>query len=131
MTIVDNPFVTLWYHPETKIVHHQLHRFITGKEFREFLMAGSDVLAKNGATKWLSDDHSNSVLKQEDIDWGDANWLPQTIKAGWKYWAIVQPEKILAQSAMERLVDRYAKMGITSKFFIDTREAMGWLERQP
>jgi len=33
-TIVQNSFFTLWYHPEKKIVHHQLHKFIAGVPFR-------------------------------------------------------------------------------------------------
>jgi hypothetical protein len=131
ITIIDNPYVTLWYHPDTKIVHHQLHKFVSGKEFREFLLAGMDVLAKNKAKKWLSDDRSNSVLRKEDLEWGDQHWFPQTAQAGWKYWAIVQPEKVLAQVGMERLAKQYAKFGVTSKFFSDAREALSWLERQP
>jgi len=93
MTVLDNPFVTVWYHTETKIVHSRIHKFVSGKEFREFLIAGKDVLIRNQATKWLSDDRSNSVLRKEDVDWGNQNWFPQTVRAGWKYWAIVQPEK--------------------------------------
>ena len=131
VTIIDNQYVTLWYHPETKIVHHQIHKFVSGQEFKQFLLAGMDVLIKNHARKWLSDDRSNSVLRKEDVEWGHENWFPQTAKAGWKYWAIVQPGKVLAQSGMQRLVEEYAKFGVTSKFFLDATEAMTWLERQP
>jgi hypothetical protein len=24
--IIDNPFATLWYHPEKRIVHHRIHQ---------------------------------------------------------------------------------------------------------
>ncbi len=129
-TVIDNPFVTLRYHPEKKIVHHQLHKFIFGKEFREFLLAGTDVMKKNQARKWLSDDRANTVLSKEDADWGQTNWFPQTLAAGWKYWAIVQPEKVLAQAGMERLVAQYSALGVTAKFFTDPDEAMKWLESQ-
>jgi len=131
MTVLDNPFVTVWYHTETKIVHSRVHKFVSGKQFQEFLMAGKEVLIKNQATKWLSDDRSNSVLRKEDVDWGNQNWFPQTVRAGWKYWAIVQPEKILALAPMERLVEDYKKYGVTSKFFSDSVAAMTWLEKQP
>ncbi len=127
-TIVDNPFVTLWYLPEKKIIHHQIHKFIFGKEFRDFLLAGTEAMKKNKATKWLSDDRANTVMSQEDVEWGKANWFPQTVAAGWKYWAIVQPEKVLAQMGMEKLVQDYAAAGIKAKFFTDPDEAMKWLE---
>ena len=131
ITIIDNACVTLWYHPDKKIVHHQIHKFITGDQFKEFLLAGMDVLIKNKAKKWLSDDQSNSVLKKEDVDWGNQNWFPPTVRAGWKYWAIVEPHKVLAQVRLEELVDHFAKAGVTSKFFNDSNQAMAWLERQP
>jgi hypothetical protein len=130
MTVLDTPFVTVWYHPETKIVHSRIHKFVSGKEFQDFLLAGMDVLVRNRAKKWLSDDRSNSALRKEDVDWGNQNWFPQTVRAGWKYWAIVQPEKILAQVPMERLVEDYKRYGVTSKFFTDSVAAMTWLEKQ-
>ena len=130
ITIIDNPVVTLWYHPDKKIVHHQIHKFVAGKDFREFLMAGYDVLKKNMARKWLSDDRGNMVLGKADVDWSQAEWAPQAAKAGWKYWAIVRPEKVLASATMDNLAAKYAALGVTAKFFTDPREAMIWLETQ-
>ena len=126
-TLVDNPSVTVWYHPDTKIVHHQIHKFIFGKEFHEFLLAGTEAMRKNQAKKWLSDARANTVMSKEDVEWGQVNWFPQTVQAGWKYWAIVQPEKTLAQIGMEKLVKIYSELGITAKFFTDPDEAMRWL----
>ena len=131
VVIHDTPSVIVWYHPESNIVHSHVHKFLTGKEFQGFLMAGYAVLAKNKSRKWLSDDRSNSVLRQEDVEWGNQNWLPKCIAAGWKYWAIVQPEKVLASAPMERLVEDFRKLGITSKFFSEPIAAMAWLEVQP
>ena len=127
----DTPSVTVWYHPDSNIVHSHVRKFVTGKEFQDFLMAGYGMLVKNKSKKWLSDDRSNSVLRKEDVDWGNQNWLPKCVAAGWKYWAIVQPEKVLASAPMERLVEDFKKLGITSKFFSDPIAAMAWLEAQP
>ena len=130
VTIIDNPVVTLWYHPDKRIVHHKVHKFLAGKDFRELLLRGSDVLKKHMATKWLSDDRGNQVLVKADVDWSEAEWAPQTARAGWKSWAIVRPEKVLASVAMEGLVKKYASLGVTAKIFADPREAMAWLEQQ-
>jgi len=127
----DTPSVTVWYHADSGIVHSQVHKFVTGKEFQDFLMAGYAVLVKNKAKKWLSDDRSNSVLRKEDVDWGNQNWFPKCVAAGWKYWAIVQPAKVLAAAPMERLVEDFKKFGVTSKFFSDPISAQSWLESQP
>jgi hypothetical protein len=126
--IYDSPFATMWYHTDKKIVHHEIHKFIFGEEFHKFLLIGTEAIKKNRAKKWLSNDRSNSVLRKEDIDWGMVNWMPQTVQAGWKYWAIVQPEKAIAQMNMAQLVKVYADAGIVAKFFSDEDQAMKWLE---
>ena len=126
VTILDNPYATLWFHPEKGIVHHQIHQFISG----ELLMAGTDVLQKHRATKWLSDHRSNSVLRPEDVEWSHQHWFPQTALAGWKFWAIVRPEKMVGQVTMKGLAATYGKYGITSKSFTDPKDAMWWLESQ-
>jgi hypothetical protein len=130
ITIIDNPVVTLWYHPEKKIVNHLIHKFVAGKDFREFLMAGADVLRKNLARKWLSDDRGNMVLGKADMEWSQTEWAPLVARSGWKYWAIVRPQKVLATVAMESLVTKYSALGVSAKFFAEPREAMTWLEAQ-
>ena len=129
-TIAQNATYTLWYHPEKKIVHHQIHKFIAGPPYRDQLLAGTDLMKKYQATNWLSDDRGNYAQKQDDLEWSETEWAPVTAQAGWKFWAIVQPDKILAQVAMQRLTDKYAKLGVTAKVFSDPISAMTWLEKQ-
>ena len=78
-----------------------------------------DVLQKNRAQKWLSDDRANAVLRPEDVDWSHQFWFPQTVQAGWKYWAIVQPEKVVGQVTMKGLATEYGRQGVTSRTFTD------------
>lgn len=129
--IEKNDFATLWYHPEKKIVHHEFYKFIYGEVLRAFLLKGTETMKKNGATKWLSDDRKNPVLKSEDMTWGETNWFPQTLQAGWKYWAIVQPEGAIAKMNMDKLIKMYGEAGVTAKYFSNPDEALKWLEDQP
>ncbi len=130
ITIYESPNVTVWYHTDKRVVHHQIRKFVHGAEFQAFLTAGTEALTKYGAVKWLSDDRGNTVLSQEDQKWGHDVWFPQTAKAGWKYWAIVRPEKVLARLTMEKLTREYAAAGVTAKFFNNPDDAMRWLESQ-
>jgi hypothetical protein len=130
MTIIDNEFVTLWYYPEKKIVHHQFHKFLYGQAFRDALNAGVELLQKYGAQKWLSDDRKNSALPKEDVEWAETDWFPRTKKAGWKYWALVLPEQVIGQMNMKRFVRDYSEQGVTVQVFSDPAEAMIWLEKQ-
>lgn len=126
--LIDNPYVTLWFHTDGKIVHHQMHKFIVESVFRDFLEAGMQAMKQYGACKWLSDDRKNPVLAQTLHDWARDSWFPRTRDAGWKYWAIVAPLEELGQWTMQRAVDDYRAQGITAKYFKDPDEALRWLQ---
>lgn len=130
ITVIDNPFVTMWYHSDTKIVHHQIHKFIHGKELREMLTTGTSLLAQHGASKWLSDDRESTVLSQEDFEWGRANWLGRSIAVGWKHWALVRPLKALGKMGMEQGAKDFGSFGLNVRFFDLPEPAMAWLKAQ-
>jgi len=125
--IIKNEFATLVYHPEAKIIHHTFHQPIGGDEFREVLNLGTDALAKYSASKWLSDDRNNSALSQEDTEWSMNFWFPRAIKAGWKYWALVVPQDLLARMNLKQFVDSYYDKGLRIMVFNNPEEAMQWL----
>jgi hypothetical protein len=130
VTVLQTPSFSLYYHQDARIVHHEIRLFVTGQEFRDLLEAGSDLLRKNMARKWLSDDRGQWVLAKDDLDWSEAHWAPKTARAGWKYWAIVRAEKVLAKIAMEQLVTKYGKLGVKAQFFTDPADALVWLQKQ-
>ncbi|HLY24761.1 MAG TPA: hypothetical protein VKQ72_00385 [Aggregatilineales bacterium] len=127
-TIIDNESVTLWYHTDKKIVHHQFHKAIYGDDFRELLNKGLEIFKKNGAGKWLSDDRKNSTLPASDTEWAQKDWFPRVFQAGWKYWAIVLPDKVFGKMNMQQFINAYAKQGLTIEVFGDPDEALKWLE---
>ncbi|MBN1471547.1 MAG: hypothetical protein JW925_07190 [Syntrophaceae bacterium] len=130
ITVHENEHITLWYYPETKIIHHQFHKYIYGDEFRKGLNAGVEAMKKYGAIKWLSDDRNNMALPLDDVEWAKTDWFPRTLKAGWKYWALVQPAKAIGQLNMKQFTETYSKLGITVNVFSNPDEAMKWLESQ-
>lgn len=128
MTVLDTEYATLWYYPEQKIVHHQFHKFIYGETFRDVMRNGLAIFQQEGVHKWLSDDRKNSVLPQVDIDWGLQNWFPAMIDSGWKYWALVMPDKPVGKASMQRVVESFTPLGIIIQEFNDPDAALQWLE---
>jgi hypothetical protein len=128
ITVYESEQVTVWYHPDRKVIHHQMHKYTHGQAYRDALMAGLEAMKEYHAQKWLSDDRLNPVLKPEDQQWSGGVWRPAVIAAGWKYWAIVQPENVIAKLRMDKLAEVYSKLGVTVQFFGDPEEAMKWLE---
>ncbi len=62
-------------------------------------------------------------MTAEDIQWGQDVWTPAVFAAGWKYWAIMMPDKVVGKMSMRRLIDQYSEMGVTVDIFDDTEEA--------
>jgi hypothetical protein len=130
-TIMDDEFVTLWFHDHTRIIHHQVKQPILGNRLRPALELGYRHLAQCHATKWLSDDRLLGPFSAEVQDWCENHWFPKTLDAGWKYWAIVLPEKILGQMSLHYFKQKYSEQGIVTKLFSNPDDALEWLIEQP
>jgi hypothetical protein len=126
-TVVDDENITMWYYPESKILQHKIHKFFSGKTFRDIFTRAADIYEKNGALKYLSDDRAVSAFRKEDMEWSDNNFLPRMKKAGWKYWAIITPESIVGQLTLKDIAGKFSAGGIETKLFPTAEEAKKWL----
>lgn len=129
--VFDSEYATLWLHPEKKIVEHKFKKFLYGKELRDLLLKGTELMEEKKANKWLSDDRNNNAITPEDDAWGKAEWFPRTMKAGWKYWAIVLPRRVVGQMNMKERIAIYAQAGLTAQVFDNPAKALAWLESLP
>jgi hypothetical protein len=130
LTVAKDATAILFYHPKSKIVHHQLGHDLTSKDFRDVLDRGVELLKEHGATKWLSDNRAMEPHNKEDGDWVNTNWLPRAKAAGWKFWALVVPDSTMARMNMSEFVELFYNQGVRVMVFIDIDEAMHWLEAQ-
>ena len=128
ITVVDNEFATTWCYPSKRLVHHAFHQFCSGDDFRNIMIKGAEALEAYNCTKWLSDDRKIGLAPPEDVEWGRHHWTPRVLKAGWKYLAMVLPEKVIGQMFHASLVDEFSKMGVEAQIFSTPDEGMVWLE---
>jgi hypothetical protein len=124
----DNEWVTLWYHPEAKIVHHKFHKATRGEAFQTALTLGTDILRANGASKWLADDRLFFVLPEEDQRWSENEWFPRTRQVGWKYWAIVKPAMTITELYLRRVAASPPAAGVRMEVFPTVTQAAEWLQ---
>ena len=127
ITLFENEYVKLWYHPVPKIVHHEISKSPPSDVFRKMLTKGAECLELHDAMKWLSDDSKNVLIGQEDNKWGDTVWAPRMIKAGFKFWAIVLPKRAIGQLQMQRFCKEYRNRGVTVELFEKVEAALKWL----
>ena len=129
-TIIDNEYITLWYHPDTQIVHHEIHKFIYGDAFRDALMTGAELLKTRNACKWLSNDRGNSAMPKDDVEWLMENFISKAIKAGWRHWAIVSPKSMVGRMSIDSSREYLSEHGLNVMVFDDEKSAMDWLISQ-
>ncbi|HEU4410676.1 MAG TPA: hypothetical protein VFS43_35805 [Polyangiaceae bacterium] len=128
LIVLNDESALLQYHIRTKIVHHEFRRFVYGDELRTVLLKGLETLDKHGACKWLSDDRRNGPIRPADGEWAYTHWFPRARAAGWKYWAVVMPEKFWGQVNMKRWMAEFSQHDIQAQAFSDPAEGMAWLE---
>jgi hypothetical protein len=125
--VFKNDSAVLKYHSEG-IIHHEFLTRMVGKEFRDILLKGLEQMKKSKATKWLSDDRKNTVLDEADMAWAQTEWFPLVSAAGWRFWAIVNPERAVGQMQMKSSAKQFQMMGnVEVRFFSDPVEALAWL----
>ncbi len=127
ITVLSNECVDLFYHEDTKIIHHIYKTPIGGDCLKEELNTGIDLLRKHGASKWLSDNRAIDSHTPEETDWINNDWLPRAIENGWKYWALVVPDNTYARYNMFEFTQAFHKMGVRAMVFVDPDTAMDWL----
>ena len=95
-----------------KIVVKTFYDFIYGEEMRGAFEAGFNALVTYHGIKWLSDNLGLKPYRNQDVTWINEDWFPRMLKAGWKYWAAVEPENILGKWSMKNFMDFYQQQGI-------------------
>lgn len=130
VTIVDNAYITVEYDFDRKTIQHVVHQPLGSDLLHEAMDAGTKALREYGACKWLSDDRKNGPISQDEAEWGKA-WGLRTIAAGWKYWAMVVPEEIVAAGSMMPAIEEYYNLGLRVMVFSNRDDALAWLARKP
>ena len=126
--VLENEFAHLWFHPEAGVVHSELRKFVWGEAYQQLMNEGLDLLVREGACKWLSENRQSTVYSREDTEWAMNVFMPRAAKNGFKYWAIVPPENVIGQMNMERIASVSKPYGVEARLFGDGPAALNWLE---
>ncbi len=128
MIILDNEYITISYLPDKKTIYHTVHQPISGQQLRDALLVGFQALQDYGCHKWLSDDRKNGPMSDEDREWGEINLNRRSLEAGWKYWALVVPEMLVAAGSMAPTIEAMHGLGLRMMVFSNVEEAFKWLD---
>ncbi len=128
ITLIHDEYVSLWYHPDSKIVHHKIHQYLIPGVFQKLLTAEAEFIEQHGAERLLTDDRTANVVALEDIAWADVHWYPRVVGAGLKFWAMVLPATAVGSLQLATLIEDRRSRGLAAQAFQTLGEAMAWLE---
>jgi hypothetical protein len=133
ISLYNTEYITVEYWTDKRFIYHTIHQPMSTHLpiFKEALDAGTEALQKHKLCKWLSDDRKNDQLTPEGTAWAFGDWQPRTMKAGWKYWASVVPQDLVAAGTLTEVIDQLFELGLRMLLFTNVADAIAWLDKMP
>lgn len=128
MVHYNKPHLTVRWDDQTEAVHMDWHDFADGEPYREGLDAGLDLVEERDATRWLADLRDLGVVSEEDKQWSNEEWFPRALESSLSSMAIVRPESVIADMAVDDIMQEVGDGEITVKNFEDIDAARKWLD---
>jgi hypothetical protein len=112
-----------------KLVLVEWEGWADSAEFAALLDAEVRALTEHRGSRLLADCRRQKVLRPEDQDRADKEWLPRAIAAGLKRFAIVLPTSVLAAMNVQGRLSKVPSSTLDIAYFEGVDEARTWLTR--
>ena len=126
----DEPFLTIYWEAEDRIVRAQWKDEVGGEPMRRGLEAGLALIHQQRAQKWLVDSRLLGAIDPIDVKWVNDNWMPRAAAAGLRFMAFVMAKKVVMQMTMKSFIARINERELSTAFFDDVDQARAWLREQ-
>lgn len=127
MIIVESKNGKIEWSEDQKAIIKSFSGFIKGDELRNIFSSGYETFKKNAGLTWISDNRKIHAYADSDLHWINEVWLPNMLEAGWKYWALIEPESNIGKNFM-RHFQFYVDKGIEVEVFTDKKSAESWAQ---
>jgi hypothetical protein len=105
-----------------------VNKFICGDPYREFLAEVLTLFETRRTHKWLSNDRQNAAIPPEDLERLKQQWVPKAVAAGWQYWAVALPQKMVGRLSIQRMVNYVvSEQTLVAQTFTKLVQARSWL----
>jgi hypothetical protein len=112
-----------------KLVLVEWEGWADSAEFAALLDAEVRALTELGGSRLLADCRRQKVLRPDDQDRADKEWLPLALAAGLKRFAIVLPTSALAAMNVQDRLGKVPNATLEIAYFEGVDEARAWLTR--
>ncbi|QWU17595.1 SpoIIAA-like [Paenibacillus sophorae] len=125
MVYYESPQATISWNEAVQIIEVRWKAFAQGEQFRTAMDKVVELAGKMNGSKVLYDNRKMSVISQEDQAWVSQNWVKRASDI--QYCAVVEPEKVVAKSSLNRIVGTIEEFPYDMKFFQNMDDAVNWL----
>jgi hypothetical protein len=115
--------------PAGKLVLVDWEGWADSEEFARLLDAEIRALTEHNASRILADCRRQRVLRLEDQERADREWLPRALAAGLKRFAIVLPTSVLAAMNVQDRLNKVPSAMLDIAYFEQIDKARAWLTR--
>jgi hypothetical protein len=127
----DEPFLTISWEPEDRIIRAEWKDEIGGEPMRRGLDAGLELIRLQQARRWLVDSRRLGAIAPADVKWVNDVWMPQAAAAGISAMAFVLARKLVMQLTMKAFMARIDEREVANAYFDELEPARAWLRTQP
>ncbi len=120
-------FLDIFWLEDANCVKMVWKKFARGKEFREGLNKGLELIIKKKSDRWLADLRKMQVLSLEDQQWSNEVWFPRAIEGGIRKMAIVKPASALAKMGVKNIMNKVGSIELKTAYYDNEKEALSWL----
>ncbi|MBL9102516.1 MAG: STAS/SEC14 domain-containing protein [Myxococcales bacterium] len=126
----DEPFLTITWEPEDRIIRAEWKDEVGGEPMRRGLDAGLELIRQKQARRWLVDSRRLGAIDPADVKWVNDVWMPQAAAAGVSAMAFVLAQKIAMKLTMRAFIARIDEREVANAYFEDLAAARAWLRTQ-
>jgi hypothetical protein len=132
LTCYEQPYATICWNENSKVVELTWKGFATSEEYRKTLEQTLVILKEKKATRLLMDTRNIKVIMPEDQAWALEVWGPKFGRSGGKKLTAVSPQSAVARMNAKDIERNAAPLEAALPFeyrgFATPAEALDWLK---
>jgi hypothetical protein len=128
MIYFDKKFLQIEYLEDIHAGIGNWNGFVSENDYKEGLNKMIDFYIEKKVSKWIANLSKMEAISPELQEWANNDWFPRALKAGVQYMAIIVPEDVFNQFAVENIMTKVGE-ALTTHYFSNVDDAKKWIKQ--
>jgi hypothetical protein len=131
VSLYDDTFCAISYHPELKFVHVVWKGlYVDGEDFRKIHFAVVDALEQTKSNCIIGDAREMKMIWKEDRKWLNDEWYPMAVKAGFRHLVLLLSTDSYNELAIKEIVEKHGDAFVETSYFDSMDDAKKWIKKK-